>query len=227
MNSSMRLLLFILIPFNFLAQENREHTLSLSGGYENHGWRAHGWNVTVNATKQFESIPRLNAGFNLAYGNSIYDSKATGEYSPRVVDATTSISLSSYHVPYYAFINRIRMGIESSYALLKRKDHQLEAGLGLVLEGLTRYKESGVNVWSDYDSITHMDSIYTEDYAFDRSFSEIKKPFSILVVPQVSYAYRLSDQLSLFVRSSLFIRMQRYFYYGGCFQANFGLRYHW
>lgn len=222
----MRLLLLMLLSLNGFAQETSlNHALEISSGYENHGWHANAWNITMNGTKQIQKVPKLNAGFNLAYAISEYNAGGNvADYEPRDVDATSPI-WNNYHLPQYARMERLRIGIESNYVLVDKDKHQLSAGLGLVCELLTHYKEYGVNIHTEYDTISYTDTTFKVPYELDQDFNDIKKPFTLYLVPHLNYSYHMNERLSLFLRSSLFV--QRYVYHGGFFQANIGVRYHW
>lgn len=232
----MRLLLLLpFLTFGSYAQHNSNRILSLSAGYDFYGRYAHGWNITGNAVHQFEKVPALYAGFNLAYGISEFNSRRseTDQVLPTEIDADFSSSnFSNYNLPYYARMERVRFGVETSYRLIDEskyqfaQNHQLAVGLGLNLEVLLHYKESGVHVWTETDS-TNTETIYTEDYSFSKRTEDISKPYSLYVVPHFSYTYKVNDRLGIFLRTSLFARISGYTIYGGFIQNNIGVNYRW
>lgn len=225
----MRLLLFILLfSFSLSAQDSKPHYVSVSGGYEFHGTNARGWNVTANAVRQFDNVPRLNAGFNLAYGISEYNAERVHESDViQVSPSFMSLSMSYGNYPIYSRMEHVRMGIEANYVFIEQAKYSVSAGLGVVMDALLSYRESGVRVWYEYDPVTFNETYLEQDYSFDKKTKDITGAYTFFAVPQVSFMYHVNKQLGLFVRSALFARIDQNPRYGGFLQNNLGVSYKW
>lgn len=229
------LLIFPFLSLGLCAQSDLNKTLSISGGYEFHGTYAHGWNITANALHQFDKIPSLHAGFDLGYGISEYNTARSGSVEVQPIQTQTDLATPIYtstHFPNYTRMERVRFGLEMRYDLIdenKHKfaaNHQFAVGLGLTAEALLRYTEYGVRIWTETDS-SGTETVYTQEYSVDQRTNEINRPYSLYIVPQISYTYKFSDRLGLFFRTALFARLTRNIRYGGFLQNNVGVNYQW
>lgn len=222
------ILLFLCFSIGLSAQEAHPKALSLSAGHEFHSAKEHGWNVTAEGIHAIGTLPRLRAGLLVSFGISEYNSKQVHptNFTQVSSDFSTMFNERTTH-PFYARNERLRFGIRGSYLLFEKGKHEISAALGLFYESILRYREVGVELQSELDTATYTTVYESQYYSIDQGFNELETRRTFSLAHELRYSYRISTRVSVFLGTSLYVRMNRMFRSGGFVQQNLGLRYCW
>lgn len=225
----MRKLTLILLtcPFVFYAQE-KESSLSLTGGLNYNSPQLKGWNLDLNYGRQIK--PESKWSYELGLNFSVHDYLGDEE---REIDSVEYLFPSGANILPPGYVRRthvdyrkvsdLRIQAGFDYLILDRNKIRLSAGINFVSRLMTSFYEEGTEYY--VPAMNDTLPFIANDYMYDRVAESDFDVVSVELQPHVDFSFKLSEHIWLTSRYAVYARM----YYGIGFitgQLNAGVKYY-